>query len=306
MSYFLNPKNLSSVFTVPCSVSDKYLKLATETQLKVLICFLRNMSSDIDTKGIAELLSLPESEVLDALGYWASVGILMNPEQTSASNDKAPKNAVIRAEKPNRTDVAKRGLEDKKIMFMLREAQLKFGRNLKSNESATLVWLYDDMGMDVSVILMAIQYAFSESKGNIRFIEKTAIDWLNNGIETVIDAENEIAKTIQKKSAWGIVQSVFGIDKRQPSTKELEFSDVWINEWGFSRELLKAAYDTCVDTKTKLSMPYINKILEQWHKDKVTSVDGLKEKKTSKKSGKSTTSSVTYDIDLFEEMLNSD
>lgn len=306
MSFYINPKNLSSVFTVPSSVSDKYLKLCTETQLKVLIYFLRNLSNTPSANDIAEFLSLPESEALDALNFWTSVGILMSDSNKAQTVPEKP-TAVVRAEKPSRNDVARRGLEDKKIMFLLREAQLKFGRNLKTNETSTLVWLYDDIGMDISLILMAIQFAINEGRPNISYIEKTAIAWANKGIETVLEAEAEIAEIARRKTAWGIVEAAFGIEKRQPSEKELTLSFKWVNEWGFSREILKAAYDACIDSKSKISMPYIDKILESWHKDNIKNVSDIAEKQ-SKKSQKvnKNSNSTTYDINLFEEMLNRD
>ncbi len=301
MAYYINPANLSAVFTVPCSVSDNHLKLSSALQIKVLLCFLRNMSNGIGAEAIAESLGTSPHEVEDALKYWTDLGILLSDAKTPSQPENETV-AVVRAEKPSRSDVARRGNEDKRIMLLLREAQLKFGRNLKSNEASSLVWLYDDQGLDVSVILMIIQYAVSEGKPNISFIEKTAVDWINKGVLTVIDAENELADMAKRKSAWNIVQSVFGIERRLPSTKELEFSSLWINEWNIEREMLKAAYDACIDSKTKLSMPYINKILEGWHKDGIKKPDSIPQKTKSKKDGKN---GATYDIDLFEEMLNS-
>jgi len=303
MTYYINPANLSAVFTVPCSVSDSHLKLSSALQLKVLLFFLRNMSGNTDSKAISEALGANLQEVEDALKYWTVLGILSSDEKSAEVSSKITSPTVIRSEKPSRSDVARRGSEDKKIMFLLREAQLKLGKNLKSNEASTLVWLYDDQGLDVSVILMIIQYAVSEGKANIGFIEKTAVDWINKGITTVIDAENELADMAKRKSAWNIVQSVFGIERRLPSSKEADFSNIWINEWAISRELLKKAYDICIDSKAKLSMPYINKILEGWHKDGIKSPDEIAQKEKTKKSdGKK---GATYDIDLFEEMLNS-
>ncbi|MBR4073738.1 MAG: DnaD domain protein, partial [Clostridia bacterium] len=268
------------------------------------------------TEDIAEFLDIPVSEAEDALKYWTTLGILMNDsEPASAPKVQAP--AVVRAEKPTRSDVARRGAEDKNIMFLLREAQLKFGRNLKSNEASTLVWLYDDMGMDVSVILIVVQYAVSEGRGNISFIEKTAIDWLNKGVASALDAEGELAEAARKKNAWNIVRTVFGMEKRLPSDKESKYANCWVNEWKMSKELLKAAYDACVDTKLKLSMSYVNGILEGWHKAGVEKPEEI-EKKTAKpqkeiknggkkggnKGGKN--GGATYDLDLFEKMLNSD
>lgn len=305
MSFYINPKNLISAFTVPCQLADEHLKLCSHLQLKVILYIFRNMASGISTDAIADALSVQKSEAHDALMYWVGAGILtsdtLSPEKATP---ETPKISVALSEKPTRSDVIRRGNEDKQVMFLLREAQVKFGRNLKSNESSCLLWIYDDLGLDVSVILMLIQFAVTEGRANISFIEKTAVEWANKGVSSLIDAENEIADNARRKTAWSMVMSVFGIEKRLPSSKELEFSDRWVNEWQFSRQLLKAAYDTCIDSKTKLSMPYVNKILETWNKKGVKTLDDIaktevKTKKANRPAG------AAYDIELFEKMLNS-
>ena len=42
MEYFLNAGNFGSVFAVPISVVDNYIKLANEASIKVLLYMLRN------------------------------------------------------------------------------------------------------------------------------------------------------------------------------------------------------------------------------------------------------------------------
>lgn len=310
MSYYLLPEALSAPFMVPSTVVDRYLKLATETQIKVLLFVLRNISSGIDPAAVASGLSIPESEVEDALIYWQQCGIFGNDVKT-APTDSAEngKKAVRRAEKPSRADVAHRGLEDERVALLLREAQLKFGRNLKSNEASTLVWLYDDEGMDISVILMLLQYALSENKCNISFIERTAVKWMENGVETVADAEKCIAQSIEKNLAWDVVRTAFGIDRRRPSEKELELSSKWVNEWKMAPDILRLAYDACIDGKAKLSFPYIGKILESWHaKGYKTAAEQQKGEltKTAAPKGNKKHNFDAYDLDLFEKMLESE
>ena len=300
MIYNINPAIFSSTYAIPTVVADKYIKTATHNQLKVLLYFMRNISDGIATPKIAQALSLPEAEIEDALFFWSQCGVL-----TSAQPAKEEvKNTVINATMPSRTDVIKRGLEDPNLMFLLREAQLKFGRNLKQNESSLLVSLYDDHGMDVSVILLLLGYAVREGKCNLSFVKKTAAVWLDAGVETVIDAENLIAQTAKQNLAWSIVQNAFGIERRNPSTKELEYSNLWINEWKMSADMLKAAYDACVDSKAKLSMPYIAKIIESWHKDGIAAPEQIQKQQKTKPQGKNDYAG--YDLDLFEKMLNDD
>ena len=300
MIYNVNPAIFSSTYAIPTDVADKYLKIATHTQLKVLLYFMRNISDGIDSQKISDALRLDINETEDALLFWQQCGIL-----TGATPKEELKTVVVKSTLPSRTDVIKRGLEDKQLMFLLREAQLKFGRNLKQNESQLLVSLYDDHGMDPSVILLLLGYAVREGKCNLTFVKKTATNWLESGVETVMDAENLIAESAKQNLAWSVVQSAFGIERRNPSTKEAELSNLWVNEWKISTELLKAAYDACVDAKTKLSMPYVAKIIESWHKDGITNPEQISAKKKNvKPQGKNDYAG--YDLDLFEKMLNDD
>ncbi|MBR3591850.1 MAG: DnaD domain protein [Clostridia bacterium] len=300
MIYNVNPAVFSSTYAIPTDVADKYLKIATHTQLKVLLYFMRNISDGIDSQKISDALRLDINETEDALLFWQQCGIL-----TGATPKEEPKTVVVKSTLPSRTDVIKRGLEDKQLMFLLREAQLKFGRNLKQNESQLLVSLYDDHGMDPSVILLLLGYAVREGKCNLTFVKKTATHWLESGVETIMDAENLIAEAAKQNLAWSVVQSAFGIERRNPSTKEAELSNLWVNEWKISTELLKAAYDACVDAKTKLSMPYVAKIIESWHKDGITNPEQISSKKKNvKPQGKNDFAG--YDLDLFEKMLNDD
>ena len=301
MNYTLNTTVLGNTFVVPSVVADKYLKIATPTQLKVLLYLMRNISEGINVQKIADMLSLPTGEVDDALLFWSQCGIL-NSEQPKEPEQKQ---VVINSTLPSRADVIKRGLEDKQLMFLLREAQLKFGRNLKQNESQLLVSLYDDHGMDPSVLLFLLGYAAREGKCNLSFVKKTATSWLTQGVETVMDAEALIADAAKQNLAWSVVQNAFGIEKRNPSTKELEYSNLWINEWKTSVDMLKAAYDACIDSKSKLSMPYIAKIIETWHKEGITTREQISAKKQKSKP-QTKTDYAGYDLDLFEKMLNND
>lgn len=309
MKYNINTAIFGNTFAVPSVVADKYLKIATHTQLKVLLYFMRNISDGIEPQKISEALLLPINEVQDALVFWQQRDIIVG----EAPKPDEPKPVIINSTLPSRADVIKRGLEDERLMFLLREAQLKFGRNLKQNESQLLVSLYDDHGMDASVILLLLGLAAREGKCNISFVKKTATQWLTQGVETVTDAERLIAQAARQNIAWSIVQNAFGIERRNPSTKELEYSNLWINEWKISADMLKAAYDACIDAKTKLSMPYVAKIIEVWHKEGITTPEQIKNKNAD--GGVSTprfaqkqskTDYAGYDLDLFEKMLNKD
>lgn len=303
MEFSVNFKSVSSSFPVPCDVVDKYIKLASGEQIKVLLSVMRDLSDKIDAQRIAGQLNIDKTAAEDALLFWVRCGILSRAETQAR---KPEKNIIINAELPTRQDVIARGMEDEKVRLLLREAQLKFGRTLKNNESRLLVSLYDDYGMDISVILLLLQHAVAENKANLSHIRSTAVKWLKSGVENVADGEALIADEVKSKLAFGVVSRAFGIEQRMPSEKEAEYSNLWVNKWQMSPEMLKAAYDACIDQKAKISFPYINKVLEKWRSAGYKTVSDIKNGDKKPAAKNKTNDFAGFDLDAFEAKLNSD
>lgn len=298
MEFSINPIVYSSSFAFPTEVADKYLKLAKPEHIKVLLYVMRNNKQMPTLEEISTETDIPQYDVEEGLLFWADTGILISNNTSVNSKNNNPK-AIIKSLKPQREDVAKRGLEDPKIHYLLNETQVKFGRNLKTNESSTLVWLYDDLGLDVSLILLIVQYAVVHNKVNIRFIESVATDWVNKGVESLTEADEQLRILALNEQAWGIVSKAFGIERRKPSKKESEVSYKWINEWNVSKELLEKAYEVCVDAKSKFIFSYAEKVVEKWYESGYKKPEDIvEESKTSNKM------QGAYNIDLFEKMLN--
>ena len=304
MAYKVNFATFAGAFNVPKEVAQS-LKLTNEKQLKVVLYILANLSEEISAPKISEKLSIPQPDVDEALDYWVQNGVLVGEKEVKPVAAETAKKVVLNNARPSRGDVARRGLEDKNLSMLLSEAQLKFGRNLKTNESAGLVWIYDDLGLSVPVVLLLLQYALSEGSLNITFLEKTAAKWAERGIDDVIKAEKYITDEANKKLAWRRVEKAFGIEHRKPSQKESDLAALWLGEWGLSEELLNAAYDECVNQKSKFNMSYTAKILENWHKDGIKTAADIKEKaKPQKKEQKR--SFAAYDIELYKKKLKED
>lgn len=307
MSYILNPSAMSSVFMVPSDAVKSYIKLASAEQLRVLLCTMNNISNGINPSATADLLGIPLENVTDALNFWSDAGVFIRKTEDKPIEFEKPvkekKTAKIEASKPSREEIAMMGNTDERVVFLLREAELKFRRPLRFTEMQSLVGLYADDGMDVSIILMLVEYAVSEDRANIGFINETARIWQSAGVDSLVAAEEQIEKRNRQKLAWSIVEKAFGIEHRMPSSKELEYSEVWVSDWKFDRAMLKEAYDICVDAKAKLSMPYINKILEGWHTKGFKTVE---QTKAPTKKPQSTVRMASYDKEMMKKKLQSD
>ncbi len=76
-------------FTVPANITDKYLKLASEAQIKALLLILRNGGS-MELPAIASALNIKESAAEEVLDFWVAEGVLSNAETPSEAAPKQP------------------------------------------------------------------------------------------------------------------------------------------------------------------------------------------------------------------------
>lgn len=299
MGFTIEASAMLGAFSVPSQVVDRYIKIASGNQLKVLLSVFRNPFLPIDERAIGEQLALPEGEVRDALMFWADAGLLKNDADVSAPPKEEPKKTVRAASvKPTREEVARRGLEDPQIAFMLQTTEQKLGRALRPNEASSLVWLYDDEGVSIAVLLMVVDYAISEDNAKIGFIEKTALEWLDAGVTTVPEAEERIKEIYSAKNDWRIVSKAFGLGGRKAGKKETEFAVLWVGERGYGADILSEAYSRCVDNTGKYSLQYITKILEDWYKNGVRDVKDIPSDEKPQSGGMG-----TYDKSAFSRLL---
>jgi len=315
MNYDINPKVYRNIFGVPADVADKHIKLASHAALKVMLYIMRNGTESVD-ESTHKALGISQTELDEAFIYWTQVGLFTDNKVEANIQPAKPiteSPAIIRNEHPDRAEVARRISESEEIAHVLRQSESVYGRTLKPAEMSSIIYIMDSLGLKASVTLMLVQYANAEGKLSTSFLESTAVRWANEGIASVSAAEKEMQAADIRRSAWKIVCRAMGIESRRPSKKEEEASTRWVNEWAFSDKMLRRAYDECVDHSGKLSIPYINTILENWHKAGIDTPEKLegtavstpsKTAKPVKKKNPATSDNPSFDINLFEQMLN--
>lgn len=223
-------------------------------------------------------------------------------DMQQAADLPKPSRPLSRPQKPDSLFVAKRAQEDSDIAFLMQEAQVILGKTISNGDSATLLMLHDTDGLPVDVILMLLQYASSIGKGNMRYIEKAGIHWADEGIDSLELAEQKIRQLDQSQKAWATIQRLLGLERRSPTAKETQFADRWINEWCFSEDLIREAYERNVDAKGKFSFPYMNRILERWKKEGIETLEQAQNERKpfQESSGSGEEQAPSYDLEAYE------
>ena len=100
MNYSLNAGDWNSVFAVPSSVVDKYIKIAGGNSLKLLLFLLRHGDESFSEKELKEALGFRlEGELEDAAQFWIKRGIVRSDELTDmALSPAAPENIAAAPE----------------------------------------------------------------------------------------------------------------------------------------------------------------------------------------------------------------
>lgn len=243
----------------------------------VYIYALRLASAGISpsNKLIADKLNIFESDVVKAWNYWADKKIISfkdnviefyNLDNKPQNNDVAYKasNDVFY----NPSDIDNLAKNDKNIDSLITIAEKIMGKTLSPNNINILVNIYDKLGLPFEVIITLMQFYSDKS---LAYIEKVAISWADKGINSMEKAENEL----NRYSVYNNIIRFFGVKNRSYTEREKKVMEVWINEYKFPLDIIKIACEKTAANTGKVSMSYAEKILFNWYKNGVKTVEDI-------------------------------
>ena len=265
---------------------DKYMCGANATFVKVYIYALRlsydNSVNTFGLKDISNALGVLESDVVSAFKYWDSVGVVkfanaddgdfslefIELSEKTVAPKKADETAPAKevTEKPTYTakEIAIYIENNKGIKNMYELATKILGKPLSTNDTIILYSFYDWLRLPKDVILVLLEYCVSLGKTSMRYIEKVAISWADQEINTIRRANKFVNKQNERQSYLSNLKKILQIKDRDFSEYELKYIDEWTSTLKVSEEEVKKAYELTIINTSKLSFPYMNKILVSW------------------------------------------
>ena len=329
MNFKLNMGAWSNVFAVPTQIVDKHLKTAGHKQLQVLLYMLRNADKELSIELLSKEFNMHPMDAKDCLIYWENENILCKidneykPSETTQqqnndivptksddvkiSNQLKPTKKVRTISKPQKPDmifVASRIKNSSELQYLMREAEAILSKPLSNSDFSTLVMLYDDDGLPIDVIIMILQYAKAEGKASMRYIESLGLNWASEEIDTLEKAEMKISQIKRNRSNWEKISKIFGIKNTGSPTKyQVDCSARWLDEWKYSSEMIRLAYEISVDSKGIYNLKYIDGIIKRWRKDAIQTKEDYDTATTSKKENAKTDNnkSSSFNLDTEEQ-----
>lgn len=341
----------NSGFTpLPNIFIDKYMPIAHPTYCALYIYCFRKSSDNktsISVKEMANTFRILESDVIGSFEYWRDKNLvflsfdeninlninftdisehdinqddlleeaLNSPEPLMEKFIKANSIKLDNKPKysPKELEMYKKNYQEINQIFSLAESAI--GKLLNSNDLSTIFGFYDWLRLPLDVIEVLINYCVGRNQRSLRYMEKIAISWAEDEINTKEKALDHINN--HNKDFRAILKS-FGIGGREPAPAEIEFMKLWLYEYSMPLDLI---FEACARTIIQTGKPqfkYADSILSKWHKNgarTLTEIKGLdvefeKGKKTSKtKSTKSKNKFSNYnqptrDYELLEKLAH--
>jgi len=296
--YKFSNNNQMQTFPVSNIFIDKYMPQANATFVKVYLYGLRHCfsgSTEVANKQVAKDLNILESDVVNAWLYWESVGAVKLIRKAEANDFDVEFVDLTAASKGNHEKVSRIVLDsrpnyspeeisiyiehDENIRYLYSVAQDKLGKMLSSSDINILYSFYDWLRLPVEVIVMLLEYCVSINKRNMRYIEKVAIAWADEGINTIEKVEQYLMQAEEKRSKLYAIKKCLGITDRQLTATEESYISQWVDHMKFSMEMIKTAYELTVLNTGKLSFPYLNSILQSWHEKGIKTLDEVEKEK---------------------------
>ncbi len=251
--------------------------------------------TEMSISGMARMLDLLESDIVNALKYWNEKGALkydgdnvlfenaaplvkIEPEETEEPEEEKPK--------PPARDIVAEMTENKELSDLCTIAAEILERPLKKRDMETLYWFYDELEMSPEVITLLLEYCVSKDKRTMSFIEKTAIQWHKNGVTTLGAVDKFISGEKEKESYIGALKKLFNFGDRKLSKSEEDTLNKWRADYGMSEDMVALAYEYCLDAIHRLSFPYMDKIMSRWNELGITTVEAAEKDHDDFKSGK--------------------
>lgn len=278
-------QNIQSGITVISNeFIDQCMLQADGEFVKIYILMLRLVNQGLyqGPEQLADMLNLTQKDVQRALKYWEKEGLLTSslPEEKKVVEEKPelpPADiAITVVQVPDKLEIGPKELSTSidetdlgQIIYM---AEAYLGRPLSHKELISFYYMEHQLHFPQDLLEYLVEYCVTKGKKSVRYMESVAINWYQQKIDTVKKAKEQSAAYTQNVFP---LMKAFGISDRNPAPSELDYIRKW-NDLGFDLPILEEACNRTMLSTHQASFPYANRILEEWKKQGVRSLEDIR------------------------------
>ncbi len=250
---------------------NKYMATAPTAYIMVYICaqkFMQEGKTAFTDAELAESLKMTESDVKKALEYWEQKGeriVRQRPPAAYCIPSSAPDYST--------EEINYYMSHNDDFRSLLNSAESYLGKLLSISEIKTLYSLHDWLRLPLEVIEILLAYCTENGHRSMRYIEKVAISWADDGVNDTASALSHIK---DYSSVYMRIMRALGIGGKQPVAKQKEYMKSWTSSMPLDL-ILYGCEKTALIVTNGNPFPYADKIFSNWQKDGVNTLEKAKE-----------------------------
>ncbi len=197
-----------------------------------------------------------------------SVGMTTYPCTGTASypaaalSEPAPISSAV-PEKPNYTAEQLQAFKsDENVSRLLFVAEQYLKKPLSAADMRTILFIMDKLGFSDDLTDYLIQYCVDRGKRDLRYIEKVALSWAEQGITTPKQAASLSGK--YDRAVYDIMRALGR--NNTPTETEVAYIDRWRKLYGFETDVILTACERTVLATDSHRFEYADSILTSWYK----------------------------------------
>ena len=186
---------------------------------------------------------------------------VVHPEPSIYTQPKKLSPIAETIKKEYTLDEMKKFSEDPDVaeLLFIMESYLK--HPLSSSEMNTVFFWIDSLHFSRDLVEHLVEHCITNGHSSLRYMDKVAMGWAENGITTVEQAKEHSA--IRSKACYAVMKAL-GISGRSLIDSEAAYVNKWTKEFGFDLKLIEEACKRTISATHQPSFEYTDSILTNW------------------------------------------
>jgi DnaD/phage-associated family protein len=287
-----------SSLELPVAFIDDYMADCLPVYPLVYIWSLRRVldGESVTFQEIGERFQLTEGDVIKAWRHWEKENLVsissaktdmeitflpVTPkvsgfERTLKLHTSSVGDAVPQAPSPRpqytAQELACYRSESRDVERLFSRAEKTLGKLLTYNDMNVIFGFHDWLRLPIEVIEYLLTYCEENEKRSLRYIEKCAMDWADNNID---ELEKALLYVQNFDRDYKLILQHMGQISSYPTPAQRKYINKWLNELNMPIELITEAIDRCIEKINKFDKKYTEKILTEWHKKNISSLEEI-------------------------------